>query len=78
MTYTSPDAEDALERATLALFEELGWHTVNAYQEVYSNRPDPLPGICLSPTMSGVVLPRLISGHLDVSELDIHSGGMDV
>ncbi len=35
MTRRNPDAEDALERATLALFEALGWATVNAYHEVY-------------------------------------------
>jgi type I restriction enzyme R subunit len=35
MTYRNPDAEDSLERATLALFETLGWATVNAYHEVY-------------------------------------------
>ena len=31
MTYTNPDAEQALENATLALFAELGWETVNTY-----------------------------------------------
>jgi len=31
MTYRNSDAEEALERATLALFETLGWGTVNAY-----------------------------------------------
>ena len=37
MTHPHPDAEDALERATLALFEELGWSTDNAYHELYSD-----------------------------------------
>jgi len=39
MSYTSPDAEAALEEATLALFAELGWETVNAYDEVYGETP---------------------------------------
>lgn len=30
-----PDAEDTLERAAIALFAELGWHTINAYHESY-------------------------------------------
>ena len=34
MSYASPDAETALEEATLALFAELGWETVNGYHEV--------------------------------------------
>jgi len=33
MTHTSPDAEQDLENATLVLFPELGWETVNAYHE---------------------------------------------
>jgi type I restriction enzyme R subunit len=39
MTGTHPDAEQALENATLALFAELGWQTVNAYDEVYGETP---------------------------------------
>jgi type I restriction enzyme R subunit len=35
----SPDTEAALEEATLALFGELGWRTVNAYHEVYADAP---------------------------------------
>lgn len=30
MLYDNPDAEQALENATLALFAELGWETVNS------------------------------------------------
>lgn len=30
MAYTNPEAEEALEVATLALFEELGWRTAGA------------------------------------------------
>jgi type I restriction enzyme R subunit len=40
MTYRNPDAEEALEQATLALFAELGWETVNAYRETYAEAPD--------------------------------------
>ena len=32
MPASHPDAEAELERATLALFESLGWQTVNAYE----------------------------------------------
>ena len=39
MTYANPDAEEALEQATLALFAELGWETINAYDEVYGETP---------------------------------------
>ena len=39
MSYAPPDAEAALEEATLALFAELGWETVNAYHEVYGETP---------------------------------------
>ena len=33
---TNPDAEAALEDATLDLFAELGWETVDAYHERYT------------------------------------------
>lgn len=39
MSYAPPDAEAALEEATLALFAELGWETVSAYDEVYGETP---------------------------------------
>jgi type I restriction enzyme R subunit len=39
-----PDAEEALEQATLALFQELGWQTANAYDEVYGEAPVALGG----------------------------------
>jgi type I restriction enzyme R subunit len=39
MSYAPPDAEAALEEATLALFAELGWETVNAYDEVCRETP---------------------------------------
>lgn len=35
MTKTKPDAEDTLEQATIALFAELGWRTLNAYTETF-------------------------------------------
>jgi len=34
MSYASPDAQEALKNATLALFAEPGWETVNGYHEV--------------------------------------------
>src|ERR1039458_5769480 len=33
MTF-NPDSEDALERNTIRLFEELGWKSANCYHEV--------------------------------------------
>ncbi|MBN1810321.1 MAG: type I restriction endonuclease subunit R, partial [Anaerolineae bacterium] len=63
MTYISPDAEDVLEQATLALFEELGWATVNAYHETYTEAGGaPGTGICLGRANRGEVLlcPRLL------------------
>jgi type I restriction enzyme R subunit len=62
MTYPHPDAEDALERATLALFEELGWRTGNAYHELYSDAGGSLddPRYLGRATRSEVILsPRL-------------------
>lgn len=61
MTHPNPDAEDALERATLALFAELGWGTVNAYDEVYDEGPQAGPGPFLGrATRNEVILrPRL-------------------
>ncbi len=35
MSY-NPDSEDALEKAAIALFEQLGWQTANAYHEAFS------------------------------------------
>jgi type I restriction enzyme R subunit len=35
MTAHHPDAEDALEQATVELFAELGWETINAYSEAF-------------------------------------------
>ncbi|MBN2256494.1 MAG: type I restriction endonuclease subunit R, partial [Anaerolineaceae bacterium] len=40
MNYTNPDAEASLETATLALFAELGWETVDAYHEVHGTGPE--------------------------------------
>jgi hypothetical protein len=33
------DSEDALEQATLALFRQMGWDTVNCMDEVFGNAP---------------------------------------
>jgi hypothetical protein len=48
MTHPQPGAEAALETATLALFEELGWPTVNAYHEVCGGAPGAQGG-CYEP-----------------------------
>ena len=34
MVHLAPDSEDALEQATLALFQQMGWDTVNCMDEV--------------------------------------------
>ncbi len=39
MTPLGIDSEEALEDATLALFAELGWETINGYYEVTSETP---------------------------------------
>lgn len=44
MTYTSPDAKEALEKAAPALFEKLDWATANAYHETYEKAPDASAG----------------------------------
>jgi type I restriction enzyme, R subunit len=46
-----PDAEDALEGATVALFAELGWETADAYPEVF-------PGSFLGRETAGEVVLR--------------------
>jgi len=40
MTAINPDAEASLESATLALFAELGWETVDAYNEIHGAGPE--------------------------------------
>lgn len=40
MSRRSPDAEEVLERATMALFEEIGWKTTDAYDEVFGETPN--------------------------------------
>jgi type I restriction enzyme R subunit len=56
-----PDAEATLEQATLALFAELGWETIDAYFEVYGEGPQAGPGPNLGrATRQEVILrPRL-------------------
>jgi hypothetical protein len=39
MTHAHPEAEGAPEQATLALFRDLGWRTVNGDHEVYADAP---------------------------------------
>ena len=82
MTGTSPDTEAALEGATLVLFHELGWRTINAYHKVYAELTAPAaPGSAYvgRSARSEVILllPRLVSGRLDVSDLPIDTGGLD-
>lgn len=44
-----PDAEDALEQATVSLLGELGWETINAYHETF-------PGSILGRENAGEVI----------------------
>jgi hypothetical protein len=39
LTRIDPDSEQALEHATLKLFEQLGWETVDCYDEVFGDVP---------------------------------------
>ena len=62
MTGINPDAEEALENATISLFSSLGWETVNAYHEVTSEaRGDGTGGPYLGRATRGEVIlrPRL-------------------
>jgi type I restriction enzyme R subunit len=62
MTAPSPDAEASLESATLALFAELGWETVDAYHEVHGpGRDAPAERLYLGRENRGqvVLVPRL-------------------
>jgi len=35
----NPDSEQELENATLRLFEQLGWQTLNCFDEMYGDAP---------------------------------------
>jgi type I restriction enzyme, R subunit len=39
VTHNTLDSEDALEQATLALFRQMGWDTVNCMDEVFGAVP---------------------------------------
>jgi type I restriction enzyme R subunit len=57
---TNPDAEAALEDATLDLFAELGWATVNAYHERYAEGgPGQGPYLGRATRQQVVLRPRL-------------------
>jgi len=59
MSTQHPDAEQALEQATLDLFRELGWQTVNAYHETYTEAPEVSGGgPCLGRATRGEVILR--------------------
>jgi type I restriction enzyme, R subunit len=59
MTYTNPDAEDALEQETIKLFASLGWTTANCRSEVFAPKGAP-PSTLGRDTSAEVVLqPRL-------------------
>jgi hypothetical protein len=82
MTIPNPDAEQALENATLALFAELGWQTANGYHEVYGAGPDATLGrehrgqVALVDRLRAA-LARLNPGKVDVFHLPIDTGGLE-
>lgn len=39
MPRNAPESENALEQATLALFRQMGWDTVNCMDEVFGDMP---------------------------------------
>jgi type I restriction enzyme R subunit len=56
MSYISPDSEDAgIEQPTIALFEELGWETLNCYHENFG----PLSLLGRETTAEVVLIQRL-------------------
>jgi type I restriction enzyme, R subunit len=61
MPRTAADTEDALEQATLALFRQMGWDTVNCMDEVFGDVPhSPRRPNLGRETTGEVVLPRLV------------------
>jgi hypothetical protein len=40
MPHSHPDSEEALEKATMALFAQLGWQTANCFEEVIGPSTD--------------------------------------
>jgi hypothetical protein len=40
VTHHTLDSEDALEQATLALFRQMGWDTVNCMDELFGDGTD--------------------------------------
>src|SRR5438067_535584 len=61
MSYTNLDSEDsAIEQPTIALFAELGWETLNCYQETFG--PLSLLG---RETMADVVLPNHLRAAIE-------------
>ena len=64
MTYINPDSEDALEQETMALFAELGWETVDAFDEVHSPEAATATQPYLGRENRGevVLLPRIVGG----------------
>src|ERR1700722_18523740 len=62
MSYFNPDSEDAaVEQPTIALFAELGWETLNCYNETFG--PLSLLG---RETMAEVVLPNRLRAAIEV------------
>ena len=69
-------SEDALvEQPAIALLAALGWETVNAYHELADDCERQAAILCLKNTTlrrtRDLLLPKLISGEVDVSKLDI-------
>ena len=62
MSQVTPDSEQALENATMALFAQLGWQTADCFEEVIGPRTDVPPErlyLGRETTSQVVLIPRL-------------------
>jgi hypothetical protein len=72
VTRINLDTEGALEQATLALFRQMAWDTVNCMDEVFGDTPaSPRRPNLGRETTGEVVLRPITLDEVDVSELDI-------
>ncbi len=74
MSYLNPDSEDAaIEQPTIALFNNLGWETLNCYHENFG--PLSLLG---RETMAEVVLPNRLKSALEKLNPDISPNAIEI
>jgi len=77
MPHSHPDSEEALEKATMALFAQLGWQTANCFEEVIGPSTDvPAERLYLGrETTSQVVLIPRLRAALEKLNPDLHGQG---